>query len=58
MNEQRPNTTPKLEPVDKKDQQPVGQGDKLDDAVLRVARATKTQPARDAKDLKGDEVME
>ena len=56
MNEQRPNATPKLEPVDKKDQHAAGQGDKLEHAVEQIA--TGTRPARDAKDLKGDEVME
>ena len=56
MNEQRPNATAKPEPIEKKDQQAVGQGDKLKDAVDRVNAGTK--PARDAKDLKGDEVME
>jgi hypothetical protein len=56
MNEQRPNATPKLEPVDKDHLQPPVHGDKLDDAVVRVARGTK--PARDPKDLQGDEIME
>jgi len=56
MNEQRPNATGKAEPVEEKDQQVAGQGDKLEDAVERVTTGTK--PARDAKDLKGDEVME
>jgi len=55
MNEQRPNAKTQLEPVEKDEQAPV-HGDKLEDAVVRVARATK--PARDPKDLRGDEVME
>ena len=56
MNEQRPNAQPKPEPADKDELQPPPHGDKLEDAVVRVARGVK--PARDAKDLKGDEVME
>jgi hypothetical protein len=56
MNEQRPNTTTKAEPIDKKDQQPVGHGDKLEDAVERVAN--KAQDTKTAEQLKGDEVME
>jgi len=56
MNEQRPNAQPKPEPAVKDELQPPPHGDKLEDAVVRVARGVK--PARDAKDLKGDEVME
>ena len=56
MNEQRPNTTPKAEPIDKKDQQPVGHGDKLEDAVERVAHNEKG--GKTPEQLKGDEVME
>ena len=56
MNEQRPNTTPKAVPIEKKDQQAVGHGDKLEDAVERVAN--KAQAGKTAEQLKGDEVME
>jgi len=56
MNEQRPDAKGKPEAIEKKDQQVAGQGDKLQDAVDRVAAGTK--PERDAKDLKADEVME
>jgi len=56
MNEQRPNVPTKPEPIDEKDQASAGHGDKLVNAVEKVASGTK--PAREAKDLKGDEVME
>jgi|EndMetStandDraft_3_1072993.scaffolds.fasta_scaffold3536151_1 hypothetical protein len=56
MNEQRPNTSTKPEPIEESEQNTPVHGDKLEDAVVRVARGTK--PARDPKDLRGDEVME
>jgi hypothetical protein len=56
MNEQRPNAPRKVETADKDHLQAPVHGDKLEDAVVRVARGTK--PARDPDDLRGDEVME
>ena len=56
MNEQRPNPSTKPEPLAESEQNTPVHGDKLEDAVVRVARGTK--PARDPKDLKGDEIME
>ena len=56
MNQHRANLTIKPEPVDKKDLQLTGHGDKLEDAVERITRGVK--PPRRPEDLRGDEIME
>ena len=55
MNEQRRNVSTKAEPMGKEDQKPMGHGDKLEDAVERVAaKGAKKSPDPN----KGDEIME
>ena len=56
MSEISRDNRPPQEPVKKDELQPPPHGDKLEDAVVRVARATK--PPRDPKDLRGDDIME
>jgi hypothetical protein len=58
MSEVTRNNLPPAEPIEDKDMQPIGHGDKLEHAVEHVAERVNESPAQKAERLKGDEVME